>query len=176
MRDTPDPRANEAARRHQTLVGAGALAIGALLAFGATSISSEAGYAGVGPNFLPWVVSVVLLLCGAMLLWQARSGGFRDLDEASGAAQGDWVAMAWVAAGVLANAALLTTLGFVLSCTLCYMLAVRGLRVSEGKGGGGVRRLVPDFVTGFLIAAPAFWLFTKLLAINLPGLTATGWL
>jgi putative tricarboxylic transport membrane protein len=176
MRDTPDPRAHEAARRHQTLVGAGALAIGALLAFGATSISSEAGYAGVGPNFLPWVVSVVLLLCGAMLLWQARSGGFRDLDEASGAAQGDWVAMAWVAAGVLANAALLTTLGFVLSCTLCYMLAVRGLRVSEGKGGGGVRRLVLDFVTGFLIAGPAFWLFTKLLAINLPGLTATGWL
>jgi putative tricarboxylic transport membrane protein len=84
--------------------------------------------------------------------------------------------MAWVAGGVLANAALLTTLGFVLSCTLCYMLAVRGLRISEGHGGGGLHRVMLDFVTGFLIAGPAFWLFTKLLGINLPGLTSTGWL
>jgi putative tricarboxylic transport membrane protein len=45
--------------------------------------------------------------------------------------------MAWVAAGVLANAALITTLGFILSCTLCFVLAVRGLRVSEGKAAGG---------------------------------------
>jgi putative tricarboxylic transport membrane protein len=176
MAEDPKPGATDAARLHQTLVGIGALLVGAVLAYGATSISSDAGYAGVGPNFLPWVVSIVLLVCGAMLLWEARSGGFRQLDEASGAPSGDWVAMAWVAGGVLANAALLTTLGFVLSCTLCYMLAVRGLRVSEGKGGGGVRRIVLDFVTGFLIAGPAFWLFTKLLAINLPGLTSTGWL
>jgi putative tricarboxylic transport membrane protein len=164
------------ARRHQTWVGMGALAIGAALAYGATSISSEAGYAGVGPNFLPWVVSVVMLLCGVLLVWEARSGGFRDMEEASGAPHGDWVAMAWVAAGVLANAALLTTIGFILSCTLCFMLAVRGLRLSEGKGAGGLRQGVIDFVTGFLIAAPAFWLFTKLLAINLPGITETGWL
>jgi putative tricarboxylic transport membrane protein len=185
MEPRPDPGAppgaggspaGPGARRLQTWVGAGVLAIGVMLAVGATSISADAGYAGVGPNFLPWVVSAVLLLCGGLLLWEARSGGFRQLDEASGAAQGDWPAMAWVAAGVLANAALLTTLGFVLSCTLCYMLAVRGLRVSEGQGGGGVRRLVLDFVTGFLIAGPAFWLFTKLLAINLPGLTSTGWI
>jgi putative tricarboxylic transport membrane protein len=164
------------ARRHQTWVGSGALVIGAALAYGAASISSEAGYAGVGPNFLPWVVAIVLLLCGALLVWEARSGGFRDMEEASGAPQGDWVAMAWVAAGVLANAALLTTIGFILSCTLCFMLSVRGLRLSEGKSAGGLRQALIDFVTGFLIAAPAFWLFTKLLAINLPGITETGWL
>lgn len=163
-------------QRQQLLVGCGALIVGAALAYGATSIPSTAGYAGVGPNFLPWVVSVVLLLCGGFLIWEARSGGFRDMEEPSGAAQADWHAMAWVAGGVLANAALLTTLGFILSCTLCFMLAVRGLRLSEGKPGGGLRKTLLDFVTGFLIAAPAFWLFTKLLAINLPGLTSTGWL
>jgi putative tricarboxylic transport membrane protein len=27
-----------------------------------------------------------------------------------------------------------------------------------------------------LIAAPVYWLFSKLLSINLPGLTQTGWL
>ena len=42
----------------QTLVGVGVLLVGAGLAFGALSIPSEAGYAGVGPNFLPWLVAL----------------------------------------------------------------------------------------------------------------------
>ena len=33
-----------------------------------------------------------------------------------------------------------------------------------------------DLLTGALIAAPVFWMFTKFLAINLPGLTTTGWI
>lgn len=160
----------------QTLIGVAAIALGGLMALGATAIPSDAGYAGVGPNFLPWVVSGVLMLCGAWLIFEARTGGWRAMAAPSGAASGDWPALAWVAAGIAANAALLTTLGFILSCTLCFMLAVRGLRGSEGKPHGGVRGLVIDFVTGFLIAAPAFWLFTKVLGINLPGLTGTGWL
>jgi len=165
-----------AALRNQALIGAGALVLAALLAWGAFDISSVAGYAGVGPNFLPWVVAGVLALCGAWLIFEAFSGGWRQMDEPSGAARGDWVALAWVAAGIAANAALLTSAGFILSCTVCFMLAVRGLRGSEGKPHGGARGLVLDFVTGFLIAAPAFWLFTKVLGINLPGLTTTGWL
>jgi len=160
----------------QTLIGAGALLVGAVMAWGAAAIPAEAGYAGVGPNFLPWLVSVVLLLCGALLLWEARSGGFRQLDPPSGAARGDWTALAWVSAGVLLNAALITRIGFVFSCALCFALAVRGLRGSEGKPAGGLRQTGLDVLTGLLITLPVFWLFTKLLAINLPGLTATGWL
>ena len=67
-------------------------AVDALLAWGALDISSVAGYAGVGPNFLPWVVAGVLALCGAWLIFEAASGGWRQMDEPSGAAQGDWVA------------------------------------------------------------------------------------
>ena len=163
-------------RLHQALVGAGVLLLAAGLAWGAAGIPAQAGYAGVGPNFLPWVVTVALALCGALLLGQALRGGYRDVEEPTGADRADWAAMAWVSAGVLANAALITVIGFILSCTLCFMLAVRGLRQSEGKPAGGLMRTVQDFATGFLIAAPAFWLFTKVLAINLPGLTGTGWL
>jgi putative tricarboxylic transport membrane protein len=107
---------------------------------------------------------------------QAFDGGYRHREAPSGAARGDWPPLLWVAAGVLANAALITTVGFILACTACFMLAVRGLRLSEGKTGGGAKRLVLDFVTGFLIAGPAYWLFTKVLSINLPGLTGTGWI
>ena len=164
------------ALRNQSLIGAGALLLAALLAWGARDISSVAGYAGVGPNFLPWAVAAVLALCGAWLIYEAASGGWRQMDPPSGAAQGDWAALGWVGAGIAANAALLTHIGFILSCTVCFMLAVRGLRGSEGKPHGGLRGGVLDFVTGFLIAAPAFWLFTQVLGINLPGLTATGWI
>ncbi len=166
-----------ASRLHQTLIGLAALGLGAGLAVGAATIPAQAGYAGVGPNFLPWVVAAVLGGCGVWLTVDARRpGGWRDMEAPSGAPQGDWAALGWVAAGIVANALLLTTIGFVLACTLCFMLAVRGLRGAEGKPHGGARGLALDFVTGFLIAGPAYWVFTKLLGINLPGLTSTGWI
>lgn len=167
---------DSAAQRRQALIGAGALVLGGLMAWGATGISSVAGYGGVGPNFVPWVVSLALLACGAGLLWQAFSGGWRELEEPSGAVRGDWRALAWVLGGLAANALLLERLGFIIACTACFVLAVRGLRASEGKPHGGARGLVIDAVTGMLIAAPAYWLFTQLLGISLPGLTGTGWL
>lgn len=163
-------------RRAHWLIALGALGVAGVLAYGAASIPSDAGYAGVGPNFLPWVVAAVLAVCGVWLLWEAATGGFRQLEEPSGAERGDWPAFAWVSAGVLANATLITTAGFVLSCALCFALAVRGLRLSEGKPAGGVRQTVMDAITGMLVSAPVYWLFTKLLAINLPGLTGTGWI
>ncbi|MBG9387480.1 tripartite tricarboxylate transporter TctB family protein [Caenimonas aquaedulcis] len=169
---TPTPQAV----RLQTLVGAGILLIGLALAGGAISIPSAAGYGGIGPNFLPWLVAGVLALCGVMIIREARTGGFRNMAEPSGAPQGDWVAFAWVSAGLLANAALITTIGFILSCALCYMLAVQGLRRAAGQDAGRPRTLLIDLGTGLAISAPVFWAFTQFLAINLPGLTSTGWI
>ena len=160
----------------QTLVGAGVLGTGALLAAGATQIQSEAGYGGVGPNFLPWLVGIGLLLCGAFLVWEARSGGFHEMEEPSGSAVGHWPGFVWVSAAILINAALITTIGFILSCTLCFVLAASGFRSAGGTLDLGPRALVVDACIGFAIAAPVFWMFTKLLAINLPGLTASGWI
>jgi putative tricarboxylic transport membrane protein len=164
------------ASRHQQLIGAGAFAVGAVLAYGAWFIPAQAGYAGVGPNFLPWVVALVLLLCGALLFWQAGRGGWHDVEVPSGAATGDWPALAWVSGGVLAIALLIERIGFVFACTLGFALAVRGLRTAEGRPGGGVATTLIDLLTGLAIAAPVYWMFTKVLAINLPGLTGTGWL
>jgi putative tricarboxylic transport membrane protein len=159
----------------QTLIGVGVLVLAALLAAGAVSISSEAGYSGVGPNFLPWFVAAVMAVLGGWIVWEARTGGFREAEEPSGAEHGDWVGFAWVSAGLIANAALITILGFILSCTLCFVLAVRGLRLCEGRPVSAAIT-VRDALIGLAIAAPVYWTFTKLLSINLPGLTSTGWL
>ena len=120
----------------QTAVGGGVLAIGLALAGGAISIPSAAGYGGVGPNFLPWVVAISLIGCGALIIREALTGGFRAMDEPSGAEHAYWPAFAWVSAGLLSNAALITTIGFILSCTLCYVLAVQGLRRASGQEAG----------------------------------------
>ena len=164
----------------QTLIGVGILVMGGVIAGGATMIPSEAGYGGVGPNFLPWVVGVCLLLCGVLVIREARTGGYRNMEEPSGAPAGYWRGFAWMSAALLANAALITTIGFILSCSLCFVLAVRGLRNADTQANPGPAfqpaQLLRDALIGMAIAAPVYWMFTKLLAINLPGLTSTGWI
>lgn len=160
----------------QTLIGVGVLLVGVGLALGTISISSTAGYGGIGPNFLPWLIAASLLLCGGFIVWESRSGGFRAMDEPAGAASAYWPGFVWVSAGLLSNAALITTIGFIFSCTLCFALAVQGLRGAEGKVDPRPSVWLKDALIGIAIAAPVYWMFTQFLAINLPGLTSTGWL
>lgn len=162
--------------RMQTLVGVGVVLIALALAAGAVSIPSAAGYGGIGPNFLPWMIAFVLAVCGVMIIREARTGGFRNMEPPAGSDRAYWPGCAWVSAGLLANAALITTIGFILSCTLCYVLAVQGLRRAAGQAAGRAHTLAIDAVTGLAISAPVFWTFTQFLAINLPGLTESGWL
>ena len=164
-------------RTAQTAVGVGVALVGLALGAGALTIPSEAGYGGAGPNFLPWVVATVLVICGVMMVREARSGGFRELDAPPGAERAWWPGLVWVSAGLLANAALITTIGFILSCALCFALAVPGLRRAQGQAGASSARvLATDVIAGLVISAPVFWAFTQFLAINLPGLTNTGWI
>ena len=160
----------------QTFVGAGVLLVGVALAAGALSISSVAGYGGIGPNFLPWLIAFVLAVCGVMIIREARTGGFRNMEPPSGSDRAYWPGCVWVSAGLLSNAALITTIGFILSCTLCYVLAVQGLRRAAGEPAGRPRTVAIDVITGLAISAPVFWTFSQFLGINLPGLTETGWL
>jgi putative tricarboxylic transport membrane protein len=160
----------------QAAVSAGVVVLALGLVTGAVGIPSAAGYAGVGPNFLPWVVAIGLLVCGVFLGWEAVSGGFRQMEDPDGDEHGHWPGFVWVSAGILANAALITTIGFIFSCALCFMLAVRGFKSAEGRLDLSLRAWVTDLLIGMAISAPVYWMFTKALAIGLPGLTSTGWL
>ena len=166
----PSPRA-------QMLVGVGVVLVAIGMAFGAFQISGNAGYGGVGPNFLPWLCAAVLGVCGAWLIWEARTGGFREAADPGGLPRADIGPLVWVSSGLLLNAALIGTVGFILSCTLCYVLAVQGLRrASRQSNAGRAGTWMKDVATGAAISAPVYWAFTQFLAINLPGLTGTGWL
>lgn len=174
--DSDEALLHKLGRRNQFAVGIGVVVLAFGLGFGAIDIPSEAGYGGVGPNFLPWLVAVGLLVCAGFMLYEAATGGFRDMDDAPGDEKPYWIGFVWMSAGLLINAALITTIGFVFSCTLCFVFAARGLRGAQGGGEHGLQSWLKDCMLGLLIAAPVFWLFTQFLAINLPGLTRSGWL
>jgi putative tricarboxylic transport membrane protein len=167
------------ADRTQTLIGVGILLLGGVIAAGAVTMPSDTGYSGVGPNFLPWLVAVVLLMCGALVVREARTGGFHNMQEPGGSPRGYWRGFGWMSAALLANAALITTIGFILSCAVCFVLAVRGLRNADMQtrpNPFNPGQILRDASLGLAISAPVYWMFTKLLAINLPGLTGSGWI
>ncbi len=168
-------------KTRQSAVALAVLAIAGVMMLGAAEISSEAGYAGIGPNFLPWLVAVALALVAAFLWFEARSGGFRDMPDPTGSdvelqSAPCWRGFVWMSGALLLNAALITSIGFILSCTLCFACAAHGLRQAQSGPAQSLRSWLTDLGVGLLIAAPVFWMFTKFLAISLPGLTQSGWL
>ena len=178
--NTPDMVQPESAfppSRWQAAVGLGVIGVALVMAWGARSIPGDAGYGGVGPSFFPWLCAIVLAVCGVWLVWEAFTGGYRHAAAPSGSQHADVGPFVWVSAGLLLNAALIEHLGFILSCTLCFVLAVQGLRRAQGQRHTlSGKSLSKDVAIGLVIAAPVFWAFTQFLAINLPGLTETGWL
>ncbi len=163
--------------RWQAAVGAGVVLLAVGMALGASQITGDAGYGGVGPNFVPWLCAAVLALCGVWLVWEACTGGYRKAAEPGGSPRADIGPFVWVSAGLLLNAAWIEQVGFVIGCSLCFALAVQGLRRAQGQAHTlSGTRLLKDVAVGLAIAAPVFWVFTKVLAISLPGLTETGWL
>ena len=98
------------------------------------------------------------------------------MEEPSGAESGHWPGFLWVSAGILSTAMLITRIGFVLACGLCFMLAVRGFKSAQGRVDRSPLTWLVDLLIGMAIAAPVYWMFGKLLAISLPGLTDSGWI
>ena len=83
---------------------------------------------------------------------------------APGAERGFWPGFAWLSAALLLNAALITFIGSSLSCTLCFVLAVRGLRSADHQDlpgpSCGRGELLRDAAIGLVISRPVYWMFT----------------
>ena len=149
-------------------IGAAILALSAFFVAGIPGISGDEGYAGLSPRFMPTLVAIGLAVCGALLLWQGLRGGFRNMPEEDAellSAPHNFKGFLWVSAGLVANMALIGTLGFVLSSTLMMVCVARGY---------GSHRIARDALIGLLITVPMWALFEFLLGINLPLLPVAG--
>jgi putative tricarboxylic transport membrane protein len=147
--------------RAEVALSLGVLALGAGAAAVTATLPGEGGYAGIGPNFIPAVVSAGLLLLGAWLSLEAFTGGWRQRGEHTGSFAAG--AFLWVSAGLFAHMLLIGTAGFVIAGMALFVCVARGF---------GSRKPIRDFLIGAALSLGVFLFFVKLLNVNLPA----GWL
>jgi putative tricarboxylic transport membrane protein len=147
--------------RAEVALSLGVLALGAGAAAVTATLPGEGGYAGIGPNFIPAVVSAGLLLLGAWLSLEAFTGGWRHRGEQAGSfAAGPFL---WVSAGLFAHMLLIGTAGFVIAGMALFVCVARGF---------DSKKPIRDFLIGAALSLGVFLFFVKLLNVNLPA----GWL
>jgi len=151
----------------EALLSAGVLGLGVAAAAATAMLPGEGGYARIGPNFMPGVVSVGLIACGLWLLYEALTGGWRARLPDDPAARGEHAfhlpGFLWITAALMAHMALIAHAGFVIAGALLFAGVARGF---------GSRRPVRDVAAGVALALAVFLFFVKFLNVNLPA----GWL
>mgnify|MGYP003547318714 CR=1 FL=1 len=142
-----------------------------LLGIGATVVAwrlpEAGGYARIGPNFVPRIISAALILLGVWLLTEVFTGGFRARVPDDPAERGEhafvWSAFAWVSAGLIVQMALVHTAGFVIAAAALFACVARGF---------GSTRWLRDLAIGLVLGLLVFLFFVRFLNVNLPA----GWL
>ena len=143
-----------------TLVGAGVLALAAVVLAETALAPASPSYAKVGPAAFPYGVGFALGVLGALLVVAGLRGGWRDkaTEAEAGIGKPLLAPFLWVAAGLLVNAALIAWLGFIAASTLLFICIARGF---------GSKKILRDLAWGFGLALFAYLGFAKLLAIRL---------
>lgn len=152
------------ARPAELALSAGVVALGLGAAAVTAGLPSAGGYAHIGPDFIPAVISAGLLLLGLWLGAEALTGGWRscperDPNELPFRAS----AFLWLSGGLFLHMAAIGTAGFVLAGGALFTCVARGF---------GSRRLARDAALGLVLSLAVDLFFVKLLNVNLPG----GWL
>ena len=148
-------------KRWQVGISSFILFLSIVFGVGASQMPSETGYAGLGAAFVPTVVTIFLAAVGALLMWQALTGGFRNFTDSVAGLVADNRGALWVTGGILLMALLITKAGFVLAATALFVCVARGF---------GSKTTLRDAITGAALVFPVFWLFTLVLDVNLPRL------
>jgi putative tricarboxylic transport membrane protein len=155
------------AARFELILSLGVLALGFAAAVVAWRLPEGGGYARIGPNFMPKLVSGGLILLGVWLLVERFTGGWREPVATDPAARGEHAflpsAFVWVSAGLLAQMVLINSAGFVLAAAVLFACVAKGF---------GSRRWLRDVALGLTLGLGVFAFFVYFLNVNLPA----GWL
>lgn len=152
-----------AARQNVSIAGAtigiGLVLLGAVIAFDAATMRVPPTYAKVGPHIFPIVVAIGLVITGLLIAYSAfapKTGPVLAAEDAPT----DWRAVAIVSAGIILDALLLKTLGFIITALCLFLIVAFAL---------GSRRYLRDIVTGVILATATYFGFTRGLGLQLPA-------
>jgi putative tricarboxylic transport membrane protein len=116
--------------------------------------------AAIGPRLFPFLVATGLIVVGALVLREALFG---HIAHEQRGIELDWLAVAFVSAGLVAQMLLLEWIGWIPATTLLFVAAARAF---------GSRRLLIDAVIGVVLTSLAFVIFNYGLGLSLPIGTA----
>jgi putative tricarboxylic transport membrane protein len=144
----------------ELLISFGLIALGSFVVYETRSIAETQGFAQIGPRLFPYIIGAGLTLCGAVLSWQAFSGGWRNVPlDQEGHDAPDWVSFGIISVGIVLHMAIIGWAGFIVASTLLFLLVARGF---------GSRRPVRDAVIAILLSTVVFFVFTLALGLSLP--------
>jgi putative tricarboxylic transport membrane protein len=155
--------------RVELVLSLGVLALGIFATVVAFRLPEAGGYARIGPNFMPKVVSGGLIVLGFWLLAEVFTGGWRERVHDDPAERGEHAfhlgAFAWVSAALFAQMALIHNGGFAIAAMVLYALVARlrqrplgarpGDRPGARRGGVSLLRALPQRQSARRLAAAA---------------------
>lgn len=140
----------------EAIIGAGVLALAAVMLWQTLAIPVSPIYAQVGPTVVPIITALALGMLGVLLLIAAWQGGWQPEEEK--ASTPDRMALAWVAAGLVLNVLLIGWAGFTIASVILFVCVARGF---------GSKAIVRDAATGAAFALIAYFGFAQTLGINI---------
>lgn len=144
-------------------LGVAVIAIGAVWLYEARTLPQMAQYAVVGPGLFVTLVGAGLVLLGVLLLAQiARGERFepQEAEDADARRSADWRALGTTLVAAAVPLVTIRRLGFAATASLVFAIVARAF---------GSRRLLVDLVIGLVIGTLAWFLFSRLLGVELPG-------
>ncbi len=144
-------------------LGAGVVAIGAIWLWQALSLQQRAQYAQIGPGFFVSIVGIVLIVLGAVLIWQIYRGETfeaQQSEDTDADAETSWPALGLTVAAAALPLFVIEIIGFPATATLMFGLVCRAF---------GSRRYLLDAGIGFVFALICWFGFSAL-GVQLRGL------
>jgi len=138
------------------LLGGGVLALGIFIAVETSRFEVGPSHAAVGPRLFPFLIAAGLIVVGLAVLWQGLFGHIAH----EGGFELDWLAVAFVSGGLIAQMLLLELLGWIIATTMLFIAVARAF---------GSRRLVLDATIGLALTGIAYVVFTAGLGLSLPA-------
>jgi putative tricarboxylic transport membrane protein len=148
------------ADRPVIVIGAGLIAVAVIVFWQSWALRASFGSQTLGPQMMPFLVSLLLLLFGALTVIAGWKGTFPTRDEA------DWTSVAWITGGLAVMILLIKTAGFVPACALLFASTARAF---------GSRRALVDVCIGGAMAAVVYIFFVRLLGLSLPSGFTESW-
>lgn len=137
-------------------IAAGVVAWGAIVLFKSAELPQFDQYAHIGPGFMSTAVGTGLVLLGLILALQIRQGvpfeeqGAEDVNDAHSVS---YKALGLAAAACALPLLTMKPLGFVLTCTGCFVLIAAAFKS---------RQWALNVILGFGFSVLCWWLFGRL--------------